>query len=98
MAPKQTALAFKVLVEGESCHGGSLVWSLPVTKDDGSIEPGEWHSVDGKIQVCVRGLHLTHKPVKLSDLAAVIDRRKDGTVEFHAAPWSDAPASEETAS
>ena len=35
--------------------------------------------------------------VKLEDLAAVIDRRADGTVAFHAAPWSDAPAVEDAA-
>jgi hypothetical protein len=154
--------AFKVLVDGASCHGGSLTWSLP-TND----APGEWHDVTGTIEACSNGLHLTTTPanwwkedarvfeaeydgdtdtegdkiavrrarllrevswddhqvwsagehavssatvrasgsanairtrwhrggyIKLSDLAVVIDRRVDGTVTFHAAPYSDKPA------
>ena|SRR5665213_2758393 len=48
---------YKVLVGGKSCHGGSLNWSLPV---DG--QPGDWQSVDGKIVLCQKGLHVTTDP------------------------------------
>lgn len=49
---------YKVLVEGRSCHGGDLAWSLP--QDD---QPGEWHEVAGRIEVCHNGLHLTTAPL-----------------------------------
>jgi hypothetical protein len=45
---------FKVLLDGQSFHGGSLVWDLP---KEG--KPGEWQSVDGEVYLCHRGLHLT---------------------------------------
>ena len=48
---------YKVLVNGKSCHGGNLVWSLPTEN-----APGDWHSVDGKIILCHNGLHLTTDP------------------------------------
>ena len=44
---------------GASGHGGSLQWSLPTA--DG---PGEWHEVDGPLELCRRGLHLTWDPVR----------------------------------
>ncbi len=50
-------LAFKVLENGRSCHGGSLEWSLPNGK------PGEWHEVKGPVISCSNGLHLTTKPI-----------------------------------
>lgn len=34
---------YKILVDGKSCHGGDLVWSLPKGK-----KKGDWHTVDGK--------------------------------------------------
>jgi hypothetical protein len=49
---------YKVLVDGKSCHGGNLVWSLP-TED----APGDWQSVDGDIVLCQNGLHVTTNPV-----------------------------------
>lgn len=48
---------YKVLVNGKSCHGGNLVWSLPT-----ETAPGEWHSVEGAIILCSNGLHLTSDP------------------------------------
>ena len=48
---------YKVLVNGRSCHGGDLAWSLP----DGDT-PGEWHRVEGDLAICRRGLHLTDAP------------------------------------
>lgn len=55
---------FKVLMDGQSFHGGSLKWSLP--KAD---KPGEWHEVVaphgmGTPTLCAAGgLHLTKVPV-----------------------------------
>ncbi len=49
---------YKVLVNGKSCHGGDLTWSLPT---DG--KPGDWHEVAGKIVLCENGLHVTTNPV-----------------------------------
>ena len=62
--PKATErkIAYKVLVRGASCHGGSLAWSLPVEKK-ARWTPGEWHEVTGAIAVCSNGLHLTEKPI-----------------------------------
>src|SRR5690348_10891625 len=48
---------YKILVDGKSCHGGSMKWSLP----DGDA-PGEWHEVPGALAPCSRGLHLTDAP------------------------------------
>ena len=50
---------YKVLVDGKSCHNGSLLWSLPV---DG--KPGEWHEVTGTLVLCSHGLHLTDDPAR----------------------------------
>ena len=44
---------------GESIHGGSLVWSLPTA--DG---PGERHEVAGDLRICSHGLHLTREPAR----------------------------------
>ena len=49
---------YKVLVDGKSCHGGDLTWSLP-KKINGKWKAGEWHSVSGDLNICTRGLHLT---------------------------------------
>lgn len=49
---------YKVLVNGKSCHGGNLVWSLPTENG-----PGEWQEVAGKIVLCENGLHVTSNPV-----------------------------------
>jgi hypothetical protein len=55
---------YKVLTAaGESCHGGTMQWSLPTRAEDGSWTPGEWHEVAGVIECCRRGLHLTDTPV-----------------------------------
>ena len=50
---------YKVLVDGKSCHGGDLAWSLP----EGD-KPGEWHDVTGDLVVCRVGLHLTDDPAR----------------------------------
>jgi hypothetical protein len=44
----------KVLVDGKSCHGGSMAWSLP---HDG--QPGGWHEITEPLAACRRGLHFT---------------------------------------
>lgn len=53
---------YKVLVDGRSCHGGRMAWSLPTKGTDGSWTPGEWHEVDGPVVLCRSGLHLTDSP------------------------------------
>ena len=55
---------YKVLVDGKSCHGGDLVWSLPTANADGTWTPGDWHEADGAVRVCARGLHLTTDPMR----------------------------------
>ena len=55
---------YKVLdSENHSTHGGSLTWSVPTRKDDGTFTPGEWHEVAGEVRACERGLHLTNNPM-----------------------------------
>ena len=53
---------YKVLVDGQSFHGGSLTWGLPTQGADGEWTPGAWHEVDGGVVVCRNGLHLTSAP------------------------------------
>lgn len=53
---------YKVLIDGKSCHGGDMEWSLPVQQDDGTWTPGEVMSVEGKLSLCEHGLHLTTDP------------------------------------
>lgn len=50
---------YKVLVDGKSCHGGTMEWSLPKGK-----KPGKWHHYEGDIKICDAGLHLTTEPFK----------------------------------
>jgi hypothetical protein len=57
-----TTTLYKVLVDGASCHGGSLTWPLPTQNDDGSWTPGEWVSVQGDLVLCENALHLTDHP------------------------------------
>jgi len=57
--------AYKVLVDGKSCHGGNMEWSLPVAIDGTEdYTPGEWMEVKGNIVCCQTGLHLTNKPAE----------------------------------
>ena len=49
---------YKILVNGKSCHGGNLQWSLPNGK------PGDWHEIQGTLNMCTNGIHLTDKPAK----------------------------------
>ena len=54
---------YKVLVNGRSCHGGSMEWSLPVRDPaTGKYRPGSWHKVSGPLSMCESGIHLTTKP------------------------------------
>ena len=53
---------YKVLVDGKSCHGGSMAWSLP--RHDGTRwVPGDWHTYEGEPCMCSAGLHGTINPV-----------------------------------
>ena len=53
---------YKVLVDGQSVHGGNLTWSLPRQDESGNWLPGDWHEVKGDIVICENGLHLTTEP------------------------------------
>lgn len=71
-----TVKYYKVLVNGRSCHGGYMIWSLP-TND----QPGEWHSVDGDIVLCERGLHVTTNPAHWwKDGCIVYEAEIDGEI------------------
>jgi hypothetical protein len=48
-----------VSATGESIHGGSMKWSLPVGK-----KAGAWHEVTGALTKCSNGLHLTTEPAR----------------------------------
>lgn len=48
---------YKILVDGRSCSGGKLTWSLPKNG-----KPGDWHEVAGELVRCRNGLHLTSEP------------------------------------
>ena len=50
---------YKVLdAEGESCNGGEATWSLPVKREDGTWQPGEWMpAIVGELVPCENGYH-----------------------------------------
>ena len=52
-----TKKLYKILIEGKSCHGGNMIWSLPKNG-----KPGAWHEVKGDLKICEKGIHLTTKP------------------------------------
>jgi hypothetical protein len=56
-------MLYKVLVNGKSCHGGSdkYIWALP-SMINNIWTPGEWNVFDGKMVICVSGLHVTEQP------------------------------------
>ena len=53
----KTVKLYKVLVDGKSCHGGNMTYSLPKGK-----KPGKWHKHTGKLSICKSGFHLTWNP------------------------------------
>ena len=55
---------YKVLLAGQSCDGGSHVWSLPTQGADGTWTPGDWHELPASVRVetCRAGYHLTTDP------------------------------------
>ena len=55
---------YKVLAAGQSCDGGSHVWSLPTRAPDGSWTPGDWHELPAPqpVRTCASGFHLTTDP------------------------------------
>jgi len=69
----------KVLVDGRSCHGGNMEWSLPSVKG-----PGKWHQFDGQIEICRSGLHLTTAPYQSWMLwgARVYEAEAQGIIEW----------------
>ena len=73
------AKLYKVLVNGRSCHGGNMEWSLPSVKG-----PGKWHQFDEQIKICRRGLHLTTAPYQSWMLwgARVYEAEAQGIIEW----------------
>jgi len=73
------AKLYKVLVDGRSCHGGNMEWSLPSVKG-----PGKWHQFDGQIEICRSGLHLTTAPYQSWMLwgARVYEVEAQGIIEW----------------
>jgi hypothetical protein len=58
-----TKKLYKILVDGKSCHGGTMKWSLPKKKGK-KWTPGEWHEHVGEVKICATGFHLTTEPFK----------------------------------
>src|SRR3989338_8534053 len=73
------AKLYKVLVNGRSCHGCNMEWSLPSVKG-----PGKWHQFDGQIEICRSGLHLTTAPYQSWMLwgARVYEVEAQGIIEL----------------
>ena len=55
---------YKVLKRNKSCHGGDYTWSLPTQNPDGTYTPGNWHTYEGELCVCLAGFHLTNNPYR----------------------------------
>lgn len=50
---------YKVLRDGKSCNGGQLTWSLPIKREDGTWQPGDWMpEIEGDLEACKNGYHL----------------------------------------
>ena len=90
---------YKVLVDGKSCHGGEMEWSLP-QKKAGRWVAGDWHAVDGDIKICERGLHLTTQPEKwlkvgcttyLAEAKDIVEEKEDKVVARSARLLSPVP-------
>lgn len=57
------SLAYKVLKDGASCHGGVCDWSLPTPLFGDLWLPGEWMpEIAPPLELCFRGYHLTTHP------------------------------------
>ena len=75
---EMTERYFKILVDGKSCHGGDLTWSLP----DGD-KPGDWMPKLTKIVLCRRGYHIVmaHQiPYCLVDNCQIYEAETSGKV------------------
>ena len=53
---------YKTLLNGQSCNGGRLAWSLPRETSPGHWVPGDWHTMEGDLSLCEWGIHLTKEP------------------------------------
>ena len=62
MTTAETPKLYKVLLNGASCHGGSLQWPLPTKNEDGTWIPGAWTEVTGPLALCENGLYLASQP------------------------------------
>jgi hypothetical protein len=54
---------YKILENGNSCHGGSAEWDLP-KKDGCKWIPGAWVEATGPLVMCKNGIHLTGAPYR----------------------------------
>ena len=73
-----TDTLYKILVDGKSCHGGTLEWSQP---KDGA--PGDWHRYDGRLKICESGIHLTKDPMSwYKHRARIFEAEADGIAEW----------------
>jgi hypothetical protein len=59
LTPPQAVPHYKRLDDGKS--RGDYAWSLPIEKN-GEWQPGEWQEVEGDLEQCANGLHLTIDP------------------------------------
>jgi len=62
---------FKILVDGQSCHGGNFKWSLPRQGDE-YIHPGDWHLYEGEIEPGESGFHLTSNPYSWNTQGGIV--------------------------
>lgn len=78
MSNKETTVParwYKVLIDGKSfIHPTNYAWSLPVLVEGSRAKfiPGDWHQVEGEIEVCHYGLHLTSEPAQWVAMGATV--------------------------
>ena len=76
---------YKVLKDGQSCHGGKLEWSLP-----SAGLPGQWHEYEGVLAICASGLHVTTQPGRWwVDGCSVYEAECEGALPFEEIPTKE---------
>lgn len=71
---------YKVLVDGQSAHGGMFTWSLPEPDGDGGWIPGEWSPRIDEVGICRIGYHLTSKPERWLTHGCTVYEAEAGSV------------------
>jgi hypothetical protein len=59
MSDPRTRLYKVTAADGHPVHRGTGRWDLPTRNPDGTWTPGAWREVEGPLEPCVNGLHLT---------------------------------------